>query len=292
MRVVPQQELVAPASTFLRITLIGLPGYGLFEAGKRFVQAQGDFTTSLVVLIACAPINIMLNWLFVFKLQWSVAGAALAAALTNNVRAILLYLYIVFVTPKSLKCWSPVSSAIFRSWGPMVRLSAAGAVMTLCEWAPFEVLTFSTSHLGTAELAAQTLLATITVIIWHIAMSASVAVSTRIGHLVGAGALYICKQLAKLYAALFLCLGLVEAGLLLASRDVVAAIFTRDLEVRNLVKSTLPLVCIFVIFDATTCFAHGVMRGLGRQGYAGWVSDTPDNLSRDNLSQIYLIHVF
>jgi multidrug resistance protein, MATE family len=63
--IVPQKELAVMAGSFLRISLIGVPGYAIFEAGKRFVQAQGNFTASLVVLVMCAPVNLVLNWLFV-----------------------------------------------------------------------------------------------------------------------------------------------------------------------------------------------------------------------------------
>ena len=63
--IVPQKELAVMAGSFLRISLVGIPGYAIFEAGKRFVQAQGNFTASLVVLLICAPINLGLNWLFV-----------------------------------------------------------------------------------------------------------------------------------------------------------------------------------------------------------------------------------
>jgi peptidoglycan biosynthesis protein MviN/MurJ (putative lipid II flippase) len=63
---VPEKELAQLAGVYLRIYLIGMPGYATFEAGKRLVQAQGDFTGSLAVLSICAPLNIFLNWLFVF----------------------------------------------------------------------------------------------------------------------------------------------------------------------------------------------------------------------------------
>lgn len=64
--VVPEKELAQLAGLYLRIYLIGMPGFATFEAGKRLVQAQGDFMGSLVVLLICAPLNVFLNWLFVF----------------------------------------------------------------------------------------------------------------------------------------------------------------------------------------------------------------------------------
>jgi multidrug resistance protein, MATE family len=272
VRLIPQPQLAPLAGRFLRVTLLGLPGYCVFEAGKRFVQAQGDFQAALIVLIICAPINVLLNWLFVFRLDWGVGGAALAAALTNDLRAVLLLLYVVFITPAALQCWQRPTKAVFKNWKPMIWLSIPSALMTLTEWFPFEILTFSTAYLGTAQLAAQTLLATISILVWHIPFSAGVVVSTRIGHLIGAGALNLAKKLTILYGPLFLVLGLIEMAALLLLRDPIATVFTHDPEVRNFVKETLPLVAIFVIFDATTCFCHGILRGLGRQVYGGWVA--------------------
>jgi MATE family multidrug resistance protein len=63
---VPEKELAQLAGIYLRVYLMGMPGYATFEAGKRLVQAQGDFTGSMVVLLICAPLNVFLNWLFVF----------------------------------------------------------------------------------------------------------------------------------------------------------------------------------------------------------------------------------
>lgn len=40
---VKQHHLAVMAGTFLRVSIIGMPGYASFEALKRFLQAQGDF---------------------------------------------------------------------------------------------------------------------------------------------------------------------------------------------------------------------------------------------------------
>lgn len=54
------------AGTYLRVALIGAPGFACFEAGKRFVQAQGLFHASLHVLLFCAPLNALMSWYFVW----------------------------------------------------------------------------------------------------------------------------------------------------------------------------------------------------------------------------------
>lgn len=64
--IVPEKHVAYLAGDFLRFYLIGAPGYGVFEAVKRFTQAQGDFMGPMVTALICAPLNLFWNWLFVF----------------------------------------------------------------------------------------------------------------------------------------------------------------------------------------------------------------------------------
>lgn len=156
---VKQHHLAVKAGVFLQYSLVGLPGYGAFEAGKRFLQAQGDCNVGMVVLIVCAPVNAALSYWLAFPIGMGLAGAALGSALSNNLRFILLLLYIMSPFGKwSHVCWGGLSRDALRNWGPMVSLSFAGVIVLIGEWAAFEILTFSTSYLSTDHLAAQTLL--------------------------------------------------------------------------------------------------------------------------------------
>lgn len=47
MRIVPEKEVASLAGLYLKVVLLGNPGYALFESGKRFVQAQGLFSAPL-----------------------------------------------------------------------------------------------------------------------------------------------------------------------------------------------------------------------------------------------------
>ena len=64
--VIPEKECARLAGLYLKILLLGAPGFAAFEAGKRFVQAQGLFAANLYVLLFCAPLNAFLHWLFVW----------------------------------------------------------------------------------------------------------------------------------------------------------------------------------------------------------------------------------
>ena len=66
MRIVPERDVAILAGQYLRIIVIGAPGYACFESGKRYLQAQGLFSASLYVLLICAPLNALMNYLFVW----------------------------------------------------------------------------------------------------------------------------------------------------------------------------------------------------------------------------------
>ncbi len=64
--ITPERESAELAGLFLKILVIGAPGFAMFEAGKRFVQAQGLFNANLYVSLICAPLNAFMHWLFVW----------------------------------------------------------------------------------------------------------------------------------------------------------------------------------------------------------------------------------
>lgn len=271
---VPSNDLARNASTFMQWSVIGIPGYATFEAGKRFMQAQGNFTGGLIVLIACLPINIFCNWLLVFHFDLRIAGAALAAAITNFVRPLLLAGYALCVNRAVLQCWpSRVEwRSLWTNWKPIVNLAFPGVIMTLGEWAAFEILTFATSYVGTAALAAQTFLTTGVNVVWHIPFSCSVVTSTRLGQLIGGGYLETAKKVPRYYMPIFAVLGMLNMLLLLGFLQIVIHYLSMDEAVRLVVADALPFTLVFAFFDSVTTGVHGIVRGVGWQSMGGWVT--------------------
>ena len=270
----PSEDLAASAAVFLQWYTIGIPGYASFESGKRFLQAQGNFTSGLLVLVICVPINIFLNWFLVFYLGLRIQGAALAAALTNLVRPFLLVADVLLFRRETLHCWPRdiTWSSLWINWKPQVALAVPGVVMTLSEWLAFEILTFATSYAGVEQLAAQTFLATISVIVWHVHFSGSVVTSTRLGQLIGAGRLDAAKKVAPYYVQIFLALSLFDLVLLVAFIEAVLAYFTEDHIVEVALRRALPFAVIFTFFDCMSTCMHGIIRGLGWHSVGGWVT--------------------
>ena len=271
--IVPETELAYLAGKFLRIYLIGAPGFAFFEAGKRFTQAQGNFTASLAVLLVCAPLNILFNWMFVWKMHLGFEGTALAVAVSNTLQPLILVAYVQLFARSTLVCWPPIHlPTIFSNWRPQLRLAVPGILMVFCEWFAFDILTFSASYISAAHLAAQSVLMTVCILMYHIPFPISIAASTRFGNLIGFGALKAARTTFRTHYFIFVFIGIFDICLLTSLRHVIPRLFTTDLEVRAIIASVIPIVSAAQFFDATTAISNGLLRGLGRQSIGGYLN--------------------
>lgn len=198
---VPSNETAQLAAMYLRVLILGMPGVAAFETGKRFVQSQGLFHATTLTLLVGAPLSVLQNWLFVFKLDWGFAGAAFAMAITQNLLPILLACYVKFF--EGMDCWNGLTKKAFSSWGmsciilacvelltligPMIKLAFPGMVMIEAQFSVLEILTIAAGRLGTVKLAAQSVLVTVTSTSFNIPFPLAIATSTRVANFIGAG---------------------------------------------------------------------------------------------------------
>lgn len=267
--IVPEPETARLAGLYLRILIFGAPAYAAFESGKRYVQAQGLFNVNMYILLICAPLNAFLNWLFVWHLGWGFVGAPIAVTITENILPIMLFLYVRFID--GYQCWGGFDRRALKNWTPMIKLALPGLIMVLAEFLAFEVLTLSSSWLGETELAAQSVLGSITGITFQIPFPMSVAASTRIANLIGATLALPAKTAAKVAVVASIIVGFGNLLLLSLLRNQIPRLFTPDPDVNALVAKLLPLCATFQVFDALAANCNGILRGLGRQEIGGYV---------------------
>lgn len=258
------------AGQYLMVVFWGTPGFAAFEAIKRFVQAQGQFSAPLYVLLVCAPVNALLNWLLVWKLDWGFIGAPVAVAITNTLLPICLIIYIRLCSTDP-SCWTGFSGKAFQNWGPMIQLSIPGVLMIEAEVLAFELLTLAASRFGTTTLAAQSVLATLLLIEFQIPFSLSIATSTRIGTHIGAGLTHAARKSLHVALGMAVLLGLVNMTLFVLLRGDIPLLFTSDADVIQMISAVLPLFAGFQLFDALATTCNGILRGLGRQEIGGYV---------------------
>ncbi|KAJ3522298.1 hypothetical protein NM208_g12919 [Fusarium decemcellulare] len=265
--IVPEPESARLAGMYLRVMIFSIPGFILFEGGKRFTQAQGLFRATTYVLLIVAPFNVFLSWLLVWKLEWGFIGAPAAVAISTNLLPIFLFLYVRFVDGR--QCWGGFSRRALTNWWVMIRLALPGMIMVEAEWLAFEILTLLSSRFGPEYLAAQSVLATITTLSYEIPFPMSIAASTRIANLIGAGLVEPAKMTAVVAFGAACVIGMFNLALYTGLRYQLPLLFTKDEDVIELVATVIPIVSVMQVFDGLAAGAHGLLRGIGKQSIGG-----------------------
>lgn len=235
------------------------------------MQAQGRFSATLYVLLFCAPLNIALHYIFVFIFDFGFLGCPVAVVITENLMPLLLFTYVRFA-PGAMDCWPGFSRKAFNNWGPMIRLALPGLVMVLAEFLAFEILTLSSSWISSTHLAANTVLQSLSVLTYQLPFPVSIAASTRVANLIGAGLPAAARTTAKVTFVVGAVLGVFNMVMLSSLRMYIPRLFTNDDEVAELASRVLPVNAAFQLFDALAAVCNGLLRGLGKQEIGGWVS--------------------
>ncbi|KAK0719498.1 MATE efflux family protein [Lasiosphaeris hirsuta] len=264
-RALGQEEYICVQSAmFLRCLIPGGLGYVWFEAMKKFLQAQEIYRPGTYVLMITSPLNALLNWFFVYKLDMGLYGAPIATGIAYWCSFLLLVAYAVFV--RGSECWGGLElRKAVAHMGPFARLALLGVVHVGTEWWAFEIVALAAGRLGTIALAAQSVIMTADQIINTIPFGLGVAASSRVGNLLGARKPREAARTAHCAAVLSTIAGTLILSVLMGVKDVFGKIFNNDERVVKLVAEVMPFVALFQIADGWNGSCGGALRGMGRQ---------------------------
>lgn len=215
------------------------------------------------VLLITSPVNLGLNYLFVYTLKLGLIGAPIATGISYWLSFILLVLYARFVAGS--RCWGGWSRLALQNLSTFSRLAILGVVHVGTEWWAFEIVALAAGRLGTIPLAAQSVIMTTDQVMNTIPFGIGVAASARVGNLLGARNAKGAARAANVAAWLSMIMGTIVLVVLMAVKDNFARIFNDDERVVLLTAEVMPYVALFQIADGLNGSCGGALRGMGRQ---------------------------
>ncbi len=88
------EELAGFVTAYLTVILVSLPAAFLYNLYGALLRAIGRANAALMALAAAVTINVVLDYCFVAKLRWGIAGAAWATAASQAISAAVCILYL------------------------------------------------------------------------------------------------------------------------------------------------------------------------------------------------------
>ncbi|KAK2173132.1 hypothetical protein NP493_901g00082 [Ridgeia piscesae] len=154
-----------------------------------------------------------------------------------------------------------------QDWGMFAHISIPGMLMLCMEWWGFEIGVFLTGLLGTTELGAQSVLLQINSLWFQVPLGIQISTSICIGQLLGAGDEMGAKTTARLSIVIMIVISLFPLVVFLLFQYQLPYIFTNVSEVAALTSELMPIMMIFLFFDAIATACKGILYGTGRQVY-------------------------
>ncbi|MEM7272393.1 MAG: MATE family efflux transporter [Actinomycetota bacterium] len=253
------------ALTYLRISLAGLPFLLLALAGAGSFTGRQDTRTPLMIAVAGAVANLVIELILIPGLGFGIGASALSTVIAQVGTGVFFVLAVVRLANRTGVGLAPAGPAI-------ARLMGAGQALILRSIAlrgSFALGTAVAARIGTAELAAHQ----IAVQIWGtlaLALDAvAIAGQALTGKWLGAGNAERAKGAARRMIELDVGLGVLAALVLVVVRDPLAGLFSTDPDVVAATAFVLVLVGLMQPVGGYVFALDGILIGAGDLRYLG-----------------------
>ncbi|TVU04700.1 hypothetical protein EJB05_47831, partial [Eragrostis curvula] len=253
-------DIAAAAYEFILCSLPDLAVQSFLHPLRVFLRAQSVTLPLTYAAAAALLLHVPVNFLLVHRLRLGVRGVALAAVCANLNLLLFLAAY-VYVSGlmhgngnvdgdgdgdgKAAAATTPAdeegSSVV--EWRKLARLSVHSCMSVCLEWWWYEIMVLLCGVLADpkAAVAAMGILIQTTSLLYIFPHSLSCAVSTRVGHELGAGRPDRARRAARVGLAAGAALGVVACAFAASVRGVWARMFTADAAVLRLASAALPI---------------------------------------------------
>ncbi|XP_062194391.1 protein DETOXIFICATION 49-like [Phragmites australis] len=254
---------------------------------RIYLRAQSVTLPLTYGAAAALLLHVPINFLLVNVLGLGIRGVALGGVWTNLNFLLFLVAYMYFRgmygahdddgTKKSAS--EALAAEGTKEWWSLVRLCVHSCMSVCLEWWWYEIMVLLCGVLidPKAAVAAMGVLIQTTSLIYIFPHSLGCAVSTRVGHELGAGRPERARLVARVGLGLGAALGLMACAFAVSVRGIWARMFTTDADILKLAAAALPLLGMAELGNCPQTAGCGVLRGSAR----------PEKAARINVSAFY-----
>lgn len=254
------------AKSYIHAMCAGLIPLFLFFVLRCFIDALGQTRVTMIITLLGTPINIFLNYIFIFGKfgapELGGVGAGVATAIT--------YWLIFFITVWIIAKRVPFEHfTIFREWPKLQWLSwkeilvigVPIGISLFAETSIFSAVTMMMSSFSTEIIAAHQIAINFTSLLYMVPLSISMGVTILVGFEIGAGRLRDAKIYSYLCVGTAIVFSFFSACLLYLLREQIATMYSADELVLKNAQVFLVYAAIFQLSDSIQAPVQGALRG-------------------------------
>jgi putative MATE family efflux protein len=259
----PTAQVADYATTYLRISLLGIPAMLVVLAATGVLRGLQDTRTPLVVSVGGNLANIALNILLVYGVGLGIAGSALGTVLAQLAAAAIFMRVVVRGARRD-------GVGLRPDW-PGIRASAGAAVPLLLRTLSLRVvLTIATvvaTRIGTVAVAAHQVVFGIWSFLAFALDAIAIAGQAIVGRYLGSADVAATRAATRRMIEWGIAAGLVTGLATVAARPVLIPLFTTDSAVRSALEPVLLIAALFQPVAGIVFVLDGVLIGAGDARY-------------------------
>ena len=233
---------------------------------RNLIDAHGRTQLTMYITMTTIPINIVLNYIFMYGALGVAplggAGAGLGAALSYCVFLVLNTIAVLRIRQFArYHVFARLPKPLLGSWCALLKICVPIGLTIFCEQSIFGAVGLLMATYGTTVLAAHQAAMNFTTIVYMLPLSVSMAITILVGFEVGGGRANGARAYIRLSRVLTLLFVGVIALALAVMRDTVAAFYTTNPEVQELLRVFLLYALVMQFCDCVNAPLQGALRG-------------------------------
>lgn len=254
------------AKSYIHAMCAGLIPLFLFFVMRCFIDALGQTRVTMIITLLTTPINIVLNYIFIFGKFGAPELGGIGAGVATAITYWLVFLITVWIIAKRVpfersRLFHDWPKFEWLRWKEILIIGVPIGISLFAETSIFSAVTMMMSSFSTAIIAAHQIALNFTSLLYMVPLSISMGVTILVGFEIGGNRM----QDAKLYS--YLCVGtailfsFISACILFILREPVANMYTTDGKVLEYAGHFLIYAAIFQLSDAIQAPVQGALRG-------------------------------
>lgn len=264
MQLEPKVEMVAKG--FLTACAFGICPILIAAVLRNFVDALGYTRVTMMVTVLSVPVNIGMNYLFIFG-KWGLPalggiGAGVGSAITYWFVLVFNLLVIRHVKPFSqYDIFGAFGKPDIKAWYHQLTIGLPIGIAMFCEQSIFGAVALFMASYGTTVIAAHQAAMNFTTMVYMIPLSISMALTIMVGYEVGAKRYRDAKKYSYLGVVFSVLFSGTLALILTNFKSEIASLYTNDEAVYDMIQIFLLYVIFLQWSDAVSAPLQGALRG-------------------------------
>ncbi|WP_196592209.1 MATE family efflux transporter [Pectinatus frisingensis] len=251
---------------FLAIIAFGVCPIFIGAVLRNFIDALGFTRLTMCITICTVPINIFLNYLFIFGIGGLPAlggiGAGVGTAITYYLNLLFNIIVVTCISPfKGYHIFRKLPYPSLKEWHHQLSIGIPIGSTIFCEQSIFGAVGLLMTTYGTVVIAAHQSAINFTTMVYMIPLSISMALTILVGYELGAGRFPDAKRYSRLGRILSLTFAAALASVLVNFRMEIASLYTNDPAVKSLLISFLVYAVCMQLTDGINAPLQGTLRG-------------------------------